>query len=231
MINLRTKDGGAVKLSHLDVEDLYWREMATVAARFRWLRLMNGMEPERFAALLLISADALNAIERGERMASDVEILKACKATGARLEWLSNGDGEPFMEAETPKSAASGSLTEALAWEACLQEDAGGPMLQLGNWNPSGLSMDEELEEKDAIFETHLARLGDSDTATAIQESACELKYTAEYRGFERGMKYGARLVFQMLTGTDSSGLETLIQNAVQRVAGIERVMQAGGRL
>ena len=231
MINVKTKDGGSVKLSHLDIEDLYQREAATVAARFRWLRVMNGMEPGRFASLLQIGAGALNAIERGERMASDAEILKACRATGAQLEWLSDGDGEPFMNAEPPKAAASGSLTEALTWEACLQQESGTPTLQTGSWNPTGLSLDEEVTEKDAMFETQLARLEDQKQATDIQESVCELKYMAEYRGFERGMKYGARLVFQLLTGTDSTGLETLIQDAVQRLAGIERTLQAGGIL
>lgn len=231
MINVRTKDGGSVKLSHLDIEDLYQREAATVAARFRRLRVVNGMEPERFAALLQIGKEALNAIERGERMASDLEILKACRATGARLEWLSNGDGEPFMNAEPPKAAASGSLTEALAWEACSQLYAGTPTLQLGNWNPAGLSLDEEVAEKDAMFEMQLARLENQDQADAVQESACDLNCVMEYRGFERGMKYGARLVFQLLTGTDSVGLEELIQNAVQKLAGIERTLQAGGAL
>ena len=234
MVNLKTKDGSVLQLSHLDIGDLYYREMQTVAARFRWLRTMRGVDPDAFAGELRIDPELLNTIERGERMAPDIVILQACRATGARLEWLSNGEGLPFLKAEPEQGSAVGNVAEALAREICTRELEGDSSLRVGRWNPRGLSPDAEVQEAEAILEGQLARLGSGPEVNEIAEQMGVLQGRVEFRGFEKGMRYGARLVFQMLTGTDSRALEEMIWDALRRLEGIsgkDAAVQRGGTL
>ena len=96
----------------------------------------------------------------------------------------------------------------------------------MGNWSADARSADECVREAEEELENFLAGHG---ILRDAEDLVSDVQSASEFRGYENGMRYGARLVFQLLTGETSHGLETLIQGALNRLSEIERILQAGG--
>ena len=207
MIHLKAGEE-RIMLSHEDMNALKRKEAEHIGARLRMIRRINGMDERRFSDLVQEESVFIRRFEDGAQTPPDEFLRKVCEKTGVRYEWLSNGTGEMIEGARSVREGTTGNVVQALARRMDEREYI--EELEMGNWSADARSADECVRE-------------------AEEDLVSDVQSASEFRGYENGMRYGARLVFQLLTGETSHGLETLIQGALNRLSEIERMLQAGG--
>lgn len=223
MIHLKAGEE-RIALSHEDMNALKRKEAEHIGARLRMIRRINGMDERRFSDLVQEESVFIRRFEDGVQTPPDEFLRKVCEKTGVCYEWLTNGTGEMIEGARSVREGTTGNVVQALARRMDEREYI--EELEMGNWSADARSADECVREAEEDLENFLAGQG---ILRDAEDLVSDVQSASEFRGYENGMRYGARLVFQLLTGETSHGLETLIQGALNRLSEIERMLQAGG--
>lgn len=214
-----------IALSHGDMNTLKRKEAEHIGARLRTIRRINMMDERRFSDLVHEESVFIRRFEDGVQTPPDKFMRKVCEKTGVRYEWLADGTGEMIEGARDVRDGKVGNVVQALARR--MDEPEYIEDLEMGNWSANARSADECVREAEEELENFLEGQG---ILRDAEDLVSEVQSASEFRGYEHGMRYGARLVFQLLTGETSHGLEVLIQGALNRLSEIERMLQAGGR-
>lgn len=209
---IRLKNGEeTIRLSHEDIRALNRKEAEHIGARLRQIRRANALDVRGFSRVIHEESLFIHRYEQGEDTPHDEFLRSVCEKTGARFEWLADGTGDMFSDAPDVWTQEPGDVVQALA----RQMDEMAEALEIGNWSDDVRSANEYVRESEENLENYLAGRGMLDE---IEDMIAELQSASEFRGYENGMRYGARLVFQLLTGENSRGLETLIQDVSKRL-------------
>lgn len=202
-------EGGRIRLSHEDMNALTKREAAQIGERLKMIRYKNELDVQRFAEIVGEETIFIKRFENGEQMPPEHYLRSVCEKTGVEYPWLADGRGGMFAG-----DRAVGNLVYALT--ECASEFS--DRLELGQDPDAYANARDAAEAEDLRFQEMAERFKDVSGFREIQSQANLMAGAWQLEGFEHGMRYGARLVFQLLIGQDGKALDRMLLTAVEKL-------------
>lgn len=72
----------------------------TISDRIKWIRKDLNLTQEEFGKRIGIAQNTIAAYESGRREPQDVTFTAICYEFGVNMEWLKNGTGNPYNDAD-----------------------------------------------------------------------------------------------------------------------------------
>lgn len=210
MIQLRNETA-CIRLNHEAIEALKKREAVLIGGRIQRIRLMYGIEIAELARQTGKSFDYISRIENGEITPEDDFLRQVCEVSGASYDWLTNGGGDVVTRDSTRRI---GDLLLPLAGRASATDgetEFGHCMID----TPSAEERAIQVQHAYCQFFDKRYKIKEFQEAWEIADEHAMAQWED---GFERGMRYGARLVVQLLMGRDGAALDDMIVSMVDRL-------------
>lgn len=106
-------------------------------------------------------------------------------------------------------------VVQALAWEMNTYTDSAASEELAAD----GCDLDITVREYEEEMDRKIGAIADRETAFSLQEGVMLLEGAAMMQGYEHGIRYGARLMWQMLTGETGAELDTRVQAIIKGLA------------
>lgn len=173
---------------------------ATAGARFKTVREAMGVSYEEMAKVLRCERLYIRALEGGNALFSDELAEDLRDRFGINEAWLRGEDAPMFVEKDVKPQEPTGSnnIVQLMLYGALQDYQS---LLENGDLQEGEATQSRRSYER-AFDDCVMDHIDDvSDAAVDITLAAANLQGAAELEFFEHGMRYGARLVFNLLSG------------------------------
>lgn len=174
-----------------------------IGKRMQKVREKMGLSVHESAKKLGIPAWVMNKIEEGGREPSEALISLFCLEYGINPHWLRSGEGAPCLTAEDAAEMViegdSGNTVRQIAITKLCQVDDEDDIDYMNG------DSREDLLRAEHAYRSEFGRLRRQapELVDELDDLAMELREAAERKAYEDGMKYGARIIYQLLLRED----------------------------